>query len=293
LAVGERTGIPVQLSHHKAEGAKNWGKVRLTLARIAQARESGLDVLGDLYPYTAYMTGLSTIVLPQWAAAGSPEEITARLTAPETRARVLAEIDDDPPHWESVIVVSARERRETQGLSILKIAQMEGRSPSETALNLLADEHGWIGAVYFAIDEADVEFVLRDPHIMIGSDGATASPAGILGEDRSHPRTYGTFPRVLSLYVRDKGVISLQEAIRRMTSLPASRLRLEDRGVLREGMKADITIFDAGKVHDDATFDEPHRFASGIEHVLVNGRFALRDGELQAHTRAGAVLRRA
>jgi N-acyl-D-aspartate/D-glutamate deacylase len=128
---------------------------------------------------------------------------------------------------------------------------------------------------------------------MIGSDGATASPAGILGEDRSHPRTYGTFPRVLSLYVRDKGVISLQEAIRRMTSLPASRLRLEDRGVLREGMKADITIFDAGKVHDDATFDEPHRFASGIEHVLVNGRFALRDGELQAHTRAGAVLRRA
>lgn len=291
LAVGERTGIPVQLSHHKSEGRKNWGKVKTTLGMMQKARESGLDVLTDQYPYTAYMTGLTVILLPEWANAGSSEETMARLADPAVRERIAAEVNADPPAWDNIVIGVARGRRDAQGLSLAELARKEGKTPLDSALDLIVQENGWVGAAHFAMSEEDVEYVMRDPHTMIGSDAVSSSPQGVMAQDKSHPRSYGTFARVLGLYVRERGVLSLSEAIRRMTSLPALRLKLSDRGRLAPGMKADIAIFDAGRVEDLATFDEPHQFPRGVEYVLVNGRLAIDHGE-QSDLRAGKVLRR-
>jgi N-acyl-D-amino-acid deacylase len=292
LAVGRQTGIAVQISHHKAEGRRNWGKVKQTLPMMDEARRSGIDVLTDQYPYTAFMTGLSVIILPAWANAGTPEQVTARLREPASRDRIRSEILADPPVWDQVFVGVARNRHEDEGRSLADLGKREGKDPVDSALDLMIDENGIVSCAYFALCEEDVEAILRDPHTMIGSDGVTATPSGVLGEDKTHPRSYGTFPKVLSVYVRDKHAVPLGEAIRRMTSLPASRIGLRDRGRLAVGAKADIVVFDAAGIADNADFAHPHRFASGIVHVFVNGRHALAGGE-QSDVLAGRVLRRA
>lgn len=291
LAVGERTGIPVQLSHHKSEGRKNWGKVKTTLGMMQRARENGLDVLTDQYPYTAYMTGLTVILLPDWANAGSSEETMARLADPAVRERIAAEVNADPPAWDNIVIGIARGRRDAQGLSLAELARKEDKTPIDAALDLIVQEHGWVGAAHFAMSEEDVEYVMREPHTMIGSDAVSSSPRGVMAADRTHPRSYGTFPRVLGLYVRERSVLSLSEAIRRMTTLPALRLKLSDRGRLAPGMKADIAVFDSTRVEDLATFDEPHQFPRGVEFVLVNGRLAVDHAE-QTDALAGRVIRR-
>jgi N-acyl-D-amino-acid deacylase len=176
-------------------------------------------------------------------------------------------------------------------MTLVALGNKEGRSPLDAALNLLIDEEGMVGAAYFAMSEDDVEEIMRDPYTMIGSDGVAAAPVGQLGEDKIHPRTYGTFPRVLGEYVRRRSVISLEESVRRMTSLPASRMRISDRGCVEPGYYADLVVFNPDKVVDLATFDNPHQFSTGIEHVLVNGRMAIRNGR-QTDSLAGKVLRR-
>ncbi len=292
LRVAEAARLPLQLSHHKSEGRANWGKPQVTLPMMARARAQGLDVLTDQYPYTAFMTGLSVILLPRWVNDGSVEDTQARLRDPDDRARILAEIGQTAWDWDTVQIGIARTRRETQGLTLAELGRREGKPPAEAALDLLVDEEGWVAAVHFAMSEEDVAFILSDPHTMIGSDGVANDPASELAEDKTHPRSYGTFPRVLSRYVRDRHVLSLPEAVRRMTSLPASRLKLSDRGTVRVGAKADITVFDPNAVHDVATFDEPHQFPAGIPYVLVNGRLALDNG-VQMDVLSGRVLRRA
>ena len=291
LTVAERAGIPLQLSHHKSEGKPNWGKVLTTLQMMKDARARGMDVLTDQYPYTAFMTGLGVILLPKWANDGSQADTIARLQDPETRARIVAEIDAVGWDWDTLQVGVARGRRETQGLTFTELGRREGKRPVDSALDLFIDEEGWVATVDFAMSEEDVETVLSDPHTMIGSDGVSNDPNSLLAEDKTHPRTYGTFPRVLSRYVRDREVITLTEAIRRMTSLPAQRLKLSDRGMLAADKKADITVFDPAIVHDQATFDEPHQYASGISHVIVNGRVALENG-VHTDVLSGRVLRR-
>ena len=291
LRVSEATGVPLQLSHHKSEGKTNWGKPQVTLPMMAAARAAGLDVLTDQYPYTAFMTGLMVIILPHWAKEGDMEDTLARLRDPDTRGRILAEIAAQSWDWNTVQIGIARNRRETQGQTLAQLGASVGKSPAEAALDLLLDEEGWVAAVHFAMSEEDVEFILKDPHTMIGSDGVANDPASEMGQDKTHPRSYGTFPRVLARYVRDREILSLQEAVRRMTSLPAQRLRLADRGVLRVGAYADVTVFDPGHVRDLATFDDPHQFPTGILHVFVNGRVALEDGR-QTDALAGRVLRR-
>ena len=291
LDVAEATGIPLQLSHHKSEGRANWGKPHITLPMMTSARASGLDVLTDQYPYTAFMTGLSVILLPHWAREGTVEEMLARLRQPDTRARILAEIAAEPRDWNTVQIGIARNRRETQGLTLTELGRNAGKSPAEAALDLLLDEEGFIAAVHFAMSEDDVEFILRDPHTMIGSDGVANDPASEMAEDKTHPRTYGTFPRVFAHYVRGREVLSLSEAIRRMTSLPAQRLKLSDRGVLKVGTKADITVFNPMTIEDCATFADPHQFPAGIYHVLVNGRIAMQNGA-QTDVLSGRMLRR-
>ena len=292
LRVAEATGVPLQLSHHKSEGRANWGKPQTTLPMMARARAAGLDVLTDQYPYTAFMTGLSVILLPHWAKEGAMEDMLARLRDPGDRARILAGIAGEPWDWNTVQIGIARTRREAQGMTLAALGASEGKTPAESALDLLLDEEGWVAAVHFAMSEEDVEFILSDPHTMIGSDGVANDPASEMAEDKTHPRTYGTYPRVLARYVRDREILSLGEAIRRMTSLPARRLGLTDRGVLQVGAKADITVFDPKAVQDAATFDDPHRFPVGIPHVVVNGRLALENG-VQTDVLSGRVLRRA
>ncbi len=291
LAVAEATGIPLQLSHHKSEGLANWGKPQTTLPMMAAARASGLDVLTDQYPYTAFMTGLTVILLPEWAKDGDIAEMLQRLRDPEPRARILAEINAQPWDWDTVQVGIARNRRDTQGLSMTELGRQAGTSPAEAALDLLLDEEGFVAAVHFAMSEEDVEYILNDPHTMIGSDGVANDPASEMAEDKTHPRTYGTFPRVFAHYVRGREVLSLSEAIRRMTSLPAQRLKLSDRGTIKVGAKADITVFSPQTIEDCATFADPHQFPAGIHHVLINGRFAQQNG-VQTDALSGKILRR-
>jgi N-acyl-D-amino-acid deacylase len=288
IGIGERTGIPVQISHHKAEGHKNWGKVKTTLQMMQAARSSGLDVLTDQYPYTAFMTGLSVILLPDWARGGSAEDMDTKLRDPEIRAKIEAEIAEQGFDFNAIQIGVSSSNREAQGKTLAELAKPLGKNPITVALDMLLAEESFIAAAHFALNEDDVELVMNDPHTMIGSDGVATAPGA---PEKPHPRSYGTFPRVLSRYVRDRKVLPLQEAIRRMTSLPASRLKLTDRGKLHKGYNADITVFHPDTVQDNATFAEPHQFPTGIEYVFVNGVLTVSRGE---HTgaRAGKVLRR-
>ena len=291
LTVAERAGVPLQLSHHKSEKKKNWGKVRVTLPMMADARARGLDVLTDQYPYTAFMTGLAVILLPGWANDGTQAETNARLRDPVDRARVLAEIEAENWDWDTLQIGIASNRRETQGLTLAELGRSIGKSPAEAALDLMLDEDGWVAAVHFAMSEEDIEYILNDPHTMIGSDGVASDTHGPFGGGKSHPRAFGTFPRVLSRYVRDREVLSLAEAVRRMTTLPAQRLKLSDRGRLAVGMKADLAVFNPVDIRDRATFDDPHQYPLGVQHVFVNGRLALENG-VQTDALSGKVLRR-
>jgi N-acyl-D-amino-acid deacylase len=288
IAVGERTGIPVQISHHKAEGVANWGKVAQTLARMQNARDGGLDVLTDQYPYTAFMTGLTVILLPLWVRSGSPDEIVTRLTEPAMRAKIELEVEALGLDYDSIVIGIARSQPQIQGMSLNALGRHVGKSAITAGIDLIISETGFVGAAHFALSEDDVRSILDDPHTMIGSDGVATTPAAT---EKIHPRSYGTFPRVLGRYVREQGVLSLPEAIRRMTSLPAQRLKLRDRGRLAPGMKADITIFRPDTVTDQATFADPHQYPTGIEYVFVNGKLAVDHGN-QTDARAGAVLRR-
>ena len=291
LAVGRRSCLPVQLSHHKVERRRNWGVVRQTLQMMRDARDEGMDVSTDQYPYTAFMTGLGVILLPQWAQAGGGPEMAKRLKDSETRAKIIEHIISDNPDWDQIRIGVARNRRDAQGLTITALGTRDKKSPVDAALDLLIDEEGMVAAAYFAMSEDDVEEIMRDPYTMIGSDGVAASPVGFLGEDMTHPRSYGTFPRVLGEYVRRRGVLSLEEAVRRMTSLPASRMRLTDRGFVEPGYIADLVVFDPDKVVDLATFDSPHEFSGGILHVLVNGKVAIEDS-VQTEALAGRFIKR-
>ena len=300
LNVVERAGLPLQLSHHKAEGRPNWGKVATTLGMVDAARSRGVDVQMDQYPYTAFMTGLSIQLLPRWALSGTGEETVARLIDPVQRETILAEIrrahpdwDDlsDASPWHNIQIGVCRGKVECQGRTIAALAKEANQNPLEYAIDLIAEAEGFVSAVNFAIGEPDIAQIMRYPWTAIGSDGVGTHPGEKAGEDQIHPRTYGTFPRVLGRYVRELGILTEAEAIYKMTGLPAARLGLTERGRIAPGMFADLTIYNPNKITDCATFDAPHQFAVGIETVLVNGRFALKNGAV-TDARAGSVLRK-
>jgi N-acyl-D-amino-acid deacylase len=300
LNVAERAGLPLQLSHHKAENRANWGKVKTTLQMVETARARGMDVQLDQYPYTAFMTALSIQLLPRWALSGTQEETTARLRDPEQRRRIGAELRAAHPEWSDLSADSpwhniqigvCRTRPETQGFTIAALASAVGGDPLEFALDLIAETGGAVSAVNFAMGEEDIATVLRYPWTSIGSDAVGTHPDGSNAQDQIHPRTYGTFPRVLSRYVRELGLLTEAEAIHKMTGLPAARLGLQDRGRIKVGLAADLTVYNPATVGDAATFAAPHQYAHGIETVLVNGRIAYTAGQ-PTEARAGAVLRR-
>ncbi|MBW3625641.1 MAG: amidohydrolase family protein, partial [Armatimonadetes bacterium] len=242
-------------------------------------------------PYTAFMTGLSVRVLPSWAQEGAPQEVAERLKQPEVEERIVEELKRRGGcDWDLLQIAIAHEDRTMQGRTVAELAKQRGLEPEVFVVRLLAAERGMVGCIAFQTSEDDVKTVMRHPCTAIGSDAATTSPDGRRGQDKIHPRGYGTFPRVLGHYSRDEGLFPLEEAVRKMTGLPARRLKLKDCGLLKEGYYADLVAFDPARVSDTATYPEPHCYARGIEHVWVNGQLVWEKGK---HTGAlpGKVLR--
>ncbi len=301
IQVGRRAGLPVQISHHKAAGRDNWGKIRDSLAAIDRANAGGLDVTGDVYPYTAGSTSLATLI-PAWAHAGGTGALVERLKSPETRARFRREMEEGLPGWENfakqagfdnVLITSVKTEKNAglPGLTVAQAAARRGQDPYEALFDILVEEEATPGMVVFMMDEADVVRVLAHPKMMVGSDASGVAPYGPMARAKPHPRAYGTFPRVLGYFARDKGLMPLETAVWKMTGFPAERLGLADRGRLAAGLAADIVVFDPATVADKATYADPHRFPQGIEMVIVNGQVIV-EGNANTGTKPGKVLRR-
>ena len=294
IRIGEEGGLPTQVTHHKVVGPGYWGASVETLRLVDEARARGVDATIDQYPYTASATSIHSALLPAWALEGGLERAAERFADADTRARVRAESariielergGGDPAN----VTISRCEWDESlNGRSLAEVTRMRGLDPTlenaaEVAIQLT--EEGGCRGVFHAMSDDDLERILRHPATMVSSDGEVV----VFGEGHPHPRSYGTFARVLALYVREKGVLTLEEAVRKMTSFPAQRLGLLDRGVLRPGLKADIAVFDPERVRDAATFERPHRYAEGFTLVVVNGEVVL-DGDAVTSARPGRVL---
>ena len=295
IEIGRSAGISVQWSHVKAAGSKVWGKSSEILSLMEEAQKNGVDVTGDLYPYEATSTGLS-MFLPKWAHEGGRGKLLERLHDQDLRDRLAEEITArrrTRGNWDKIIIASVSQERNRvfEGLTIEAIAEKMNKKPVDVVIHLLGDDDGEVSMVSFAMSEDDICNFMKHPLIMIGSDGNSLSPHGTLGNGKPHPRHYGTFPRVLGRYVRQKNIISIETAVKKMTSLPASSFGICDRGLLAPGMYADITIFDPNTVIDKATYTNPHQYPAGIEYVIVNGEVTIDQGD---HTLAlsGRVLRK-
>lgn len=295
ITISREADIPVILTHHKVIGQPMWGKSVQTLAMVDSARALGLDIKMDQYPYAASYTSIS-VVIPGWARAGGNDAFRERVADPVERAKIKKEIEynllTDRGGGDLSRVQFARVRwmPELEGKTLKDWAAMRGLEPTLSNgadLVIEAQVNGGASCVFHAMNEEDVERIMQHPMTMIASDGRLVEP----GNGHPHPRWYGTFPRVLGRYVRERGTLTLPQAIYKMTKLPATSLGLEDRGWLEEGMKADIVIFDPEKVIDKATFEEPHQYSEGIHYVIVNGQQAVKEGEFQG-LRAGKVLRK-
>lgn len=290
LRVGREAGLPVQISHHKAMGEAYWGRVKDSLSLVDAARQRGEDVTLDVYPYTAVSTTI-TRFLPEWTLEGGVGTLLGRLRAPDQRAEILRQAGADASvKWENVLVAAVRKPVHTryEGMTLEALGREAGLPPLDAAVELILADGGPFPIVRFIMDEDDVVTVMRHPAVMFGSDGYAMAPA--LG-GKPHPRSYGAFTRVLGHYVRDRGVLSLEEAVRKMTAFPAARFGLWDRGLIRPGAAADLVLFDPDAVRDTATFADPHRYSAGIDWVMVRGRMVWQ-AERDTGTVAGQLLRR-
>lgn len=294
IRIAADAGIPAQINHHKAVGATQWGWSERSLALIDSARAAGLDIKHDLYPYTASSTG-SSILFPQWALAGGSDAFEARLADPATRARIETEMrrimeeERGGGDLSSIQFRVVPSDRSLDGLTLTDLAERRGLPNTIDAgipLVIELQRAGGFSAIYHAMDEADVIRIMRHPWSMFETDGDGVG----LGVGFPHPRSYGTFPRVLARYVREQGVLSLEQAIHKMSRMPAEQINQSERGLVREGMLADIVVFDPDAVADRATYTEPHHYSVGIIHVLVNGVPVLRDGSLSGE-KPGRVLK--
>jgi N-acyl-D-amino-acid deacylase len=286
IRIGREAGVAVQISHIKAAGRPNWGRVADALALIDAANAEGLDVTADVYPYTASSTMLRTL-LPDWALEGGIDAMLKRLTDPRERARIREDVEAPDTGqsivarvgWDNIMVASCPRRPDAEGRRVADIAAARGMDPLDAAMELIVDEGGKGHMILFQLDEGDLRRALVHPRVMIGSDGSALAPSGEMSGGTPHPRSYGTFPRVLGVYTREERLLALSHAVHKMTGLPASRLGLRDRGVLRVGARADIVVFDARRVADVATYESPHRYPDGIEYVIVNGRLVIKGGQ--------------
>ncbi|MEQ8313668.1 MAG: D-aminoacylase [Gammaproteobacteria bacterium] len=293
IRIGEEAGIPVQMTHHKVIGVENWGASVDSLRLVDEARARGVDITIDQYPYTASQTGINALI-PQWAQEGGRDAMLDRINSPETRQtiknEVVAKILYDRGGGDPGNVFISRNSwdPEMAGKNLADLAIEAGLEPTpENAADIVFDiiRGGGATAVYHAIGPEDVDRIMQHPATAIGSDG----PVGIFGEGAPHPRQYGTFARVLGHYVRERGIITLEEAVKKMSSQTARRLNIHDRGLITPGYFADIAVFDADEIIDRATFEDPHQYAVGMHYVLVNGEVVVEDGQ---HTgrRPGRIL---
>ena len=290
IEIARRADIPAEIYHLKLAGERNWGRLDDVLARIEAARAEGLEITTNMYTYTAGATGLDA-AMPPWVQAGGDSMWIARLRDPLTRAQVVSEMLDDDPDWESLLRLSGSadrvllvgfsedSLRYLTGKSLEEIATLYGLSPEETVAELLVRNNSDVGTVYFLMSEENVRRQIALPWMTFGSDAGSMAPEGVFLESNPHPRAYGNFARLLGNYVREERVIPLPEAIRRLTSMPAERLRIEERGRLAAGYHADVVVFDPAAIADHATFDAPHQYSTGVRDVFVNGEQVLRDGE--------------
>ncbi|HHY93343.1 MAG TPA: amidohydrolase family protein [Firmicutes bacterium] len=293
LRIGREAGMPVQIAHHKVGGKPNWGQSRETLALIEKARAEGQDVTLDQYPYTAGSTTLSA-VLPPWAQAGGVQALLERLRAESSRPKIKEAIAQDSNWenlvlfsggWDGVLITAAPKTPEYEGKTVLEAAKLAGKAPDDLALDIVLANEGSAACCVFMMHEEDVKNIMRHPAVMVGSDGIPAPPGA-----KAHPRMAGTFPRVLGHYVREEKVLTFEEAVRKMTALPARRLGLFQKGLIQPGCDADLVVFDPETIGDCATYQEPSAAPTGIEYVFVGGTLVLDHGQLTgAHP--GKVLR--
>ena len=289
--IGREADIPVEIWHFKVAGRENWGKMPQVIARIEQERAKGLDVTADQYPYIAAATSLGATIPPRFHAGGQ-ETFVKRLQDPAVRRQIRDELTGAEGRienmWrgtggpEGILVVSILnpQLKNLEGKTVAQIAAEQKKDPLDALLDLVIADRDNTGAVYFLMNEDDVRLAMRQPWVAVDTDYGAVSTIGPLSTSKSHPRAWGTFPRILGKYVREEHVLTLEDAVRKMTSLPAQRVRLADRGLLRPGYFADITVFDPATVMDVATFDDPNRPSRGIEYVLVNGVLSVEHGKV-------------
>jgi N-acyl-D-amino-acid deacylase len=295
IEIGRQSGVRVQISHLKAAGRSNWYKQEAALHLIESARRQGIDVMADAYPYTAYSTSLSSFILP-WAREGGNQATMQRLADPAVRDRIRKESEEivrtTPGDYHLIVIsrVKSEKNQSLVGKNIAEIAAIWNIEPVDVLLRLLEEEEGSVGFIGHGMSPENVDMVLKHPLVMIGSDGSSMAPRGRAAQTRPHPRSYGSFARVLGYYQRERNLFDLASAVKKMTAMPADQCKLDNRGRIARGKKADLVIFDASTVVDKATFDQPHQYPLGIEYVLVNGQIVVEKGK---HTgkRPGRVLR--
>jgi N-acyl-D-amino-acid deacylase len=290
IRISREAGLPAEVYHIKAAGQQNWSKIDDLLARIESAQKEGLKVTANMYTYTAAGTGLDAC-LPPWTEDGGYPALYKRLRDPATREKIAAQVKTATNEWENLYLAAGSPERillvgfktdklkPLTGKSLAEVAKMRGKDPVETIMDLIAEDESRIDSVYFLMSEENVKKEIAKPWISFGSDEASQAPEGVFLKSNPHPRAYGNFARVLGKYVREEKALTLAEAVRRLSALPATNLGLERRGFIKEGMFADIVVFDPATIADRATFDKPHQYAVGMKHVFVNGVQVLKDGE--------------
>ena len=300
IEISRRSGAPAEIYHLKMAGRNNWDKLDDVVARVEKARGEGLRITADMYTYTAGATGLDA-AMPLWVQDGGVEKWIERLKDPTVRARVAAEMKGPGKGWENLYFGAGPEKmilsgfknealKQYTGKTLAEMAKMRGKSPEETAMDLVVEDGSRVGTVYFLMSEDNVRKQVKLPWMSFGSDGESQAPEGVFLKSSTHPRAYGNFSRLLGRYVRDEKLVPLHEAVRRLTSFPATNLGITERGALKVGNFADLAIFDPAAIGDVATFERPQQYAVGMKHVFVNGVQVLKDGD---HTGAtpGRVVR--
>jgi N-acyl-D-amino-acid deacylase len=302
IEIGEKANVPVEIFHIKVAGSNNWGRMPELVALINSARARGVDINANQYPYIA-ANHPTLPLLPPWALEGGLDKTMERLRDPQLRVRIKHDIENGLPDWYSNYVrqsggwqgivigaTQAEKNASLPGKTLEEIGRIREKDPADAFFDLLLEEHGQVMCMPFMMNEKDVQTALREPWVDIASDGSSLSTEGVLSAGHPHPRNFGTFPRILGHYIRDEKVLTLEDAVRRMTSLPAQRLGLKDRGLLREGYWADVVVFDPNRISDTATFANPKQYPAGINYVLVNGHVVIDRGN---HTgeRPGMALR--
>lgn len=301
LRIGREAHVPVEIWHIKTAGKDNWGKMPEVVAKINQARAAGIDVTADTYAYTAWYNDFSAFI-PQWAHDGGTAKMVERLKDPATRERIRKDMLTPSSDWDNewleipgpeailIGVVQNPKLLPLQGKRLSEIAKLWNKDPMDALFDFLIEDNGNTGVAVFGMSQSDVTLALQQAWVMINNDSSGTSPEGILGQEHPHPRAYGTFPRILKKYVREEKKLTLEDAIRKFSALPAQRMRFTDRGVLKEGMWADVVVFDPVAIRDVATFEDPNQLSEGMEYVLVNGVPVIDEGKMTGKL-PGKVLR--